>query len=156
MRVWRIVKEKWAASAYDGEGAAKTGGRWNNKRVRVVYTSSTLSLAALELLVHADPSQLHAISWVAISADIPDDFVLAGPTVTTLPANWRDSPAPASLQAIGDGWIGAASSTALSVPSVIIPFEANVLLNPSHADFKLVTINAPVAFTFDPRLGTKP
>jgi RES domain-containing protein len=44
---WRIVKEKHATVAFSGEGAAKSGGRWNSRGVPVVYTSSTKSLAAL-------------------------------------------------------------------------------------------------------------
>lgn len=52
---WRIVKEKHAASAFSGEGAAKTGGRWNSRGVPVVYASATKALAALETLVHLNP-----------------------------------------------------------------------------------------------------
>ena len=52
---WRIVKAKHAATAFSGEGAAKTGGRWNSRGVPVVYASSTKSLAALETLVHLNP-----------------------------------------------------------------------------------------------------
>jgi len=35
---WRIVKEKHVPTAFSGEGAAKTGGRWNSRGVAVVYT----------------------------------------------------------------------------------------------------------------------
>jgi RES domain-containing protein len=52
---WRIVKERHAATAFTGEGAAKTGGRWNSRGVAVVYTSSSKSLATLESLVHLNP-----------------------------------------------------------------------------------------------------
>jgi len=44
------------------------------------------------------------------------------------------------------------SSLALEVPSVLATDEKNILLNPSHPDFSKVTIGAPVAFFFDPRL----
>ena len=55
LRAWRIVKAKHAATAFSGEGAVLTGGRWNSRGVRVVYASSTLSLAVLESLVHLNP-----------------------------------------------------------------------------------------------------
>jgi RES domain-containing protein len=44
-QAWRIVKEKHAATAFDGEGAWLYGGRWNSPGRRVVYTSAALSLA---------------------------------------------------------------------------------------------------------------
>ena len=49
-RAYRIVREKFAATAFTGEGAALTGGRWNSPGTHVVYTSATASLAALETL----------------------------------------------------------------------------------------------------------
>jgi RES domain-containing protein len=42
-QAWRIVKAKHATTAFSGEGAAKTGGRWNSRGVPVVYASSTKS-----------------------------------------------------------------------------------------------------------------
>jgi len=42
-------------TAFTGEGASKTGGRWNSHGVFLVYTSSTKSLATLESLVHLNP-----------------------------------------------------------------------------------------------------
>jgi RES domain-containing protein len=59
--VWRITRA--AYQALDGEGARLHGGRWNPEGVPVVYTSTTLSLAALEYLVHVDPE------------DVPGDLV---------------------------------------------------------------------------------
>ncbi|MDB6015650.1 MAG: hypothetical protein JWR19_139, partial [Pedosphaera sp.] len=52
---WRIVRAKLAPTAFSGEGAALFGGRWNSRGVRLVYTSSTKSLAALETLLHLNP-----------------------------------------------------------------------------------------------------
>ncbi len=52
---WRIVKEKHAATAFSGEGASRTGGRWNSRGVWVVYASATQALATLENLVHLNP-----------------------------------------------------------------------------------------------------
>jgi RES domain-containing protein len=70
LEVLRIVKEKHAATAFSGDGAAKTGGRWNSRGVRVVYTSCTKSLAALENLVHLNPPVL--FKYVAICIRIDD------------------------------------------------------------------------------------
>lgn len=49
---YRVVKEKYRGSAFDGEGARLYGGRWNCKGVPVVYTSDSLALCSLEIFVH--------------------------------------------------------------------------------------------------------
>ena len=70
---WRIVKEKHAAAAFSGEGAARNGGRWNSRGVRLIYTSSTESLAALETLVHLNPQM--PFKYVAIRIKFDDALV---------------------------------------------------------------------------------
>jgi RES domain-containing protein len=37
IEAWRIVKRRWAATAFDGEGARRFGGRWNAPGRPVVY-----------------------------------------------------------------------------------------------------------------------
>ena len=54
LSLWRIVKRKYADTAFSGEGAFLVGGRWNSQGRRIVYTSETLSLAALEIFVHME------------------------------------------------------------------------------------------------------
>ena len=49
---WRIVKKKHSASAFDGEGARRYGGRWNSLGTAMVYTADYLATAALELMVN--------------------------------------------------------------------------------------------------------
>lgn len=43
-------------------------------------------------------------------------------------------------------------SVALAVPSIVIPEEHCVLLNPEHPDTHQVTVRYPVDFLFDERL----
>ena len=57
-KAWRIVKTRYAASAFDGEGARRFGGRRASKGVRVVYTAESVALAVLALLVHLDSSDV--------------------------------------------------------------------------------------------------
>ena len=147
---WRIIKEKRAATAFTGDGAAKTGGRWNSRGVSVVYTSSTKSLATLENLVHLNPPV--TFTYVAFPLKF-DDALLEVFPIKNLPADWRTEPPPPSTKAIGDGWVKASSSAVLALPSVISG-ETNYLLNPAHPDFKKITIGKPEPFVFDPRLLT--
>jgi len=146
---WRIVKEKHAATAFSGEGAAKTGGRWNSRGVRVVYTSSTKSLAALETLVHLNPPV--RFQYVAIRLKF-DDALIEKVPLKALPPDWRGEPPPPSTRRIGDAWVSQARSAVLALPSVIVSGEPNYLLNPAHPDFKKISISKPERFTFDPRL----
>ena len=147
---WRIVKEKRAANAFSGEGAAKTGGRWNSRGVAVVYTSSTKALATLESLVHLNPPV--TFKYVALPITFDDALVETLPT-NNLPADWRTEPPPPSTKIIGDDWVKAARSAVLALPSVITG-ETNYLVNPAHPDFVKIRIGKPEPFTFDPRLLT--
>lgn len=146
---WRIVREKHVATALTGEGAAKTGGRWNSRGVAVVYTSSTKSLAALETLVHLNPQVV--FKYAAIRIEFKDTLVERVP-LTALPGDWRLEPPPLSTKQAGDSWVLAGRTAMLALPSVLIPGESNYLLNPAHPDFKTITIGKAEPFAFDPRL----
>lgn len=148
-RAWRIVKEKHAATAFDGEGAWRFGGRWNSHGRRVVYTSATLSLAALENLVHLNPPV--TFKYVAIPVEF-DEALVEAISHAGLPVDWTEEPPPPSTTGIGDLWVKEARSAVLELPSVIIQAETNYLLNPAHPDFKKITIGKPVPFSFDSRL----
>lgn len=149
LSAWRIVKEKYAPTAFTGEGAALVGGRWNSAGLRAVYVSSSRALAALESLVHLNPPIL--FRYVAIPVSFPESLVeITAPS--SLPDDWRESPVPPSTQRFGDQWLRESRSAVLDLPSVIIPGESNFLLNPLHPDFPKVTIGKPEAFAFDPRL----
>lgn len=148
-RAWRIVKENHASSAFDGEGAWRFGGRWNSPGTRVVYTSATVALAALESLVHLNPPV--AFKYVAIPVDFDQTLVEVVPHAD-LPADWTGQPPPPSTMGVGDLWVKQARSVVLDLPSVIVQSESNYLLNPQHPDFKKLTFGKPERFSFDPRL----
>lgn len=148
-RAWRIVREDHGSAAFDGEGAWRFGGRWNSRGTRMVYTSGTLSLAALETLVHLNP--LVAFKYVAIPVEF-DEALLETFAASDLPADWNEEPPPPSTAEIGDRWVKESRSPVLELPSVIIPAEPNYLLNPAHSEFKRIRIGKPVRFSFDPRL----
>jgi RES domain-containing protein len=147
---WRIFKTKHAAQPFDGEGARRSGGRWNSKGNRMVYTAGHYSLAVLEILVNLDRSSI--LPSYSVSLVHFDDSLVKRLNRSGLPANWRDSPAPLELQRIGDDWLASESSIVLEVPSAIIETENNYLINPQHLDFSLLSIDPPQPFTFDSRL----
>jgi len=150
IQAWRLIKAEHADDAFVGEGARRSGGRWNSKGVRVAYTSGSLSLATLEVMVHT-PFYRALKNYVCI----PIDFNLnLSQSITTedLPDNWTADPIPQSVKELGDRWIQNQESVILKVPSAIIPVEYNYLINPSHPDFEKVVILSPQKFAFDPRL----
>ncbi|MCJ7512648.1 MAG: RES family NAD+ phosphorylase [Anaerolineales bacterium] len=147
---WRIVKSRYAAEAFSGEGARRFGGRWTSSGRPAVYTAEHASLAVLEVLVHlGSPQVLSAYSILRCEFD-PSLLRALAPTV--LPVDWRASPAPASLRLIGDRWLAEQESAVLGVPSAVLPLEHNYLLNPLHPDFARVALGKAQLFEFDPRL----
>jgi len=149
MLVWRICSRQYRA--FDGEGARLHGGRWNFPGVRVVYTSGSLALATLELLVHVDAGLLPE-DLLAISVQVPEEVESRRVEDRDLPSNWRQYPAPERLQEIGTEWARAGRTVILSVPSAIVPQERSYLLNPAHAEFARLKVSKAVSFRLDARL----
>ncbi|MGH7498106.1 MAG: RES family NAD+ phosphorylase [Gemmatimonadales bacterium] len=149
MRVWRLARAVFAA--LDGEGARRAGGRWNSPGVSVVYTSSALSLAVLELLVHTDPD-LYPADLRVFEIEVPGSLTARVLDVTALPPDWRDVPNHPACRAVGDAWVTPQSHVLLGVPSAIVPEELNYLINPAHPDAVLLQVVRVRAFSFDARL----
>lgn len=151
MILWRLTRA--AFQALDGEGARINGGRWNSEGVAVVYLSSTLSLAALEYLVHIDIGEV-PVDLVALKVEIPDGASVQEVLPTDLPDDWFTVPDHPACLKRGDAWAKRSESLLLRVPSAIVPGEANYLLNPAHTEAASVGVVAAKAFAFDARLLT--
>ncbi len=156
IEAYRISKEPNPAKAFSGQGAKDWGGRWNSRGIAVVYTAAHRSLAILEVLVHLKGGS--GTGKAAISAPFYiftvsfDVELLEELPITSLPTGWDSEPPSSASQSLGDGWVSAARSPVLAVPSVVVPEEPNYILNPNHADFSEIQIGSPVACAFDPRL----
>ncbi len=151
MIVWRITRA--AHQALDSEGARLYGGRWSKEGRAVIYTSPSLSLAALEYLVHVEPL-LAPSDLVAMEIEVLDEVGL-GAEVTAQqfpPGDWRDYPAPEWQAELGDLWLDDETFLWLAVPSAVVPREYNVLINPLHPRMKAVRVVSTHAFSFDKRL----
>lgn len=144
---YRLVQQRHAASAFDGEGARLYGGRWNSAGIPVVYTSESLALCCLEIFVHL-PSYKLLQDYVYITVRFEAKLV----TNAELTEGWDSRPVSASSQSIGDQWVRDGSTPVLKVQSVIIPEGSNFLLNTAHPDFTKIEIGEPTPMTFDPRL----
>lgn len=150
MRAWRIASRSYAHTAFTGEGAAKSPGRWNRLGVPVVYLAEHLSTGILEVLVHVD-DRAHLAAFVAIEVEIPDPHI---EELSELPPDWRQlpEPYPESTQRLGSEWALSLRSLALRVPSAVVPSEFNLLLNPRHPAMSEVRVGQPQPLFLDPRL----
>ncbi len=149
LEVWRLVTGRFADTAFSGEGARRYGGRWNRKGVPVVYTSASLSLAMLEMLVQDQPLRAR---YVTIRAQIPSRIGIERVDIEQLPPNWRDLAALETLRAIGSEWAAGLATAVLAVPSAVIPVETNYVLNPRHPRCSEIAIGEPQELVTDLRL----
>ena len=147
MRIWRICRERYASEAFSGEGARRFGGRWNSRGVPMVYASTSLALAAIELFVHLEPGQMPN-DLVSIASELPGGEPELCWEVSTLPANWwSDELGP--MREMGDNWMRGQQSLAVLVPSVPIQPEWNVLVNPLHPRIREIKHESTQPFVFD-------
>jgi RES domain-containing protein len=147
---YRLVKQRYAATAFDGYGARTYGGRWNSPGSGCVYLGSSRALCVLESLVHLSIADL-AHDYVMLSIAIPESLI-AQLDIHALPRDWQHDPAPQSTKDIGDGWLADSDhGLVLKVPSILTG-EWNALFNPQHpaAAAALATVSRQ-PFFFDPR-----
>jgi RES domain-containing protein len=150
MRIWRICRARYAGEAFSGDGARRFGGRWNTPGVPMVYSSSSLALAAIELFVHLEPNQ-QPDDLVSIAAVLPKGEPALRLELDKLPSRWwSDDFEP--VRAVGDEWVRDAASLAIEVPSAALRVEWNVLVNPLHPKIAQLKIEPPQPFHFDARM----
>lgn len=154
LTTYRICKTKYVAAMFDGEGARLYGGRWNSRGTRILYTAGSLSLAALEMLVHFNNEEI-LLSYSFAAAEFDESLILPVEEFGTLPENWSNSPPPLDIQRIGDQWAQSRTSVVLKVPTSVLPVEFNYLINIEHPEFSKVKLGEPQTFTFDERLYKK-
>ncbi|MEO5967851.1 MAG: RES family NAD+ phosphorylase [Ferruginibacter sp.] len=141
MIVYRLGTTKYAEDI-KGEGARIFGGRWNNKMISCLYTSERRALAILEYTVNVNIDNIPRPLSIT-SIEIPDRpiKILAE---ADLPGNWKYSPAPSSTKKLGSKLLMDAEFSIIRIPSTIIPYEFNYLLNPLQRDskkFKVIDIS---------------
>jgi len=176
MTIVRLYRSRY--SPKDATGSKLHGGRWNSPGNEVLYASSTLALACLEVLVHIRDVGLLPTDYVFCEVEVPE--ALMGPWTLTGEAALAKIESPVLSREYGDEWFGRtvppssreaflrslpeeiqeyvrqikieAAAPVQAVPSVIIPREMNYLLSPLHPKFVQLVWGKPQAFRFDPRL----
>ena len=147
MILYRFTNKKYSHDI-SGEGSRLYGGRWNSKGIPAVYTSLTISLALLELLIHsASFDEIQTNQLMMIDANINETTSLS---LKQLKANWQHD--EDYCKYIGDNFLQSFSGLLFKVPSVVIPDEENIVINPGHKDFNKIKIKSVKTFEFDARL----
>ncbi|RZJ69382.1 RES family NAD+ phosphorylase [Flavobacterium sp.] len=153
MKVFRIEREKYLKTTLSGIGASTSEGfRWNSFNTRIVYTAETRALATLEVAVHLDLSEDLPTDRFYVEIDIPDNIQILEVDLEVLPEGWDSKPPILVTQLIGDAFANRNEAAVLKVPSAVVPYEFNYLINPNHADFKHVKVLKTVKMQFDSRL----
>ena len=152
---YRIGTETRAFKAHDlsGKGAEITGGRWNEKGAAVVYAAESRSLACLETMVHLAAGGLPFNRYL-VEISIPDPVWAAAQreTPASLPVGWDAEPAGRTSISFGTAWLRSGRSAVLVIPSVIVPEECCVLVNPTHPDSVSISAVKSRRWLYDPRL----
>lgn len=139
--VWRIGTDTpdYSADDLSGEGARRSGGRWNRRGTAMVYSSSSIALACLETIVHLAASDL-PLNRYLVSLTVPDDI-------------WREAVILQSGDHVGweagTHWAMNKTSVLLLVPSVIVPEELNILINPAHPETERIQATKMRRWTYD-------
>lgn len=144
MLLYRIAKKDYIEDL-TGYGARLYGGRWNEKGIPALYTSSSLSLCMLEVLAHCEKSVYPTDMYFA-ELEFPDELV---------PKDFFAADDNEQVFA-GTDWLKSKSSAAIKVCSAVLPAfyggDFNVIFNPRHYDFSKLEIKTVVECPFDLRL----
>lgn len=153
--VWRIATDAPTFEADDmtGAGARLTGGRWNEAGVPVVYAAENRALACLETIVHLNAGGL-PLNRYLVEIAIPDAVWAAREEVDAAGlVGWDARPASRTSIGFGTQWARSGRSPILVVPSVVVPEEANVLVNPLHPSGASLVARKLRLWTYDPRMA---
>ncbi len=156
MICWRIAAETRSYSANDlsGRGAAASPGRWNDRGDAVVYAAETRSLSVLETAAHIDPCGFPQNRFL-VEIRIPDELWAERERTDAARLNpaWAAIPCGMASVEHGSAWLLSRRSLLLLVPSVIVPEEAVVLINPAHPDARRVSATVIRKFEYDLLFG---
>ena len=155
MKIYRVTKAAYAETAFRG---SRGRGRWHRLGAPMVYAADAPATALLETLVHADRADLLRAPYVVFEISLDPDRHLLRLPPELLPPDWQGWPWPERTQEIGTYWFASRRSVVLEVPSAVVPYHRNYLVNVQHPDFAALEIEGPEDFPIDPRLvgGTRP
>lgn len=145
---YRIGDPDGAFPIFDATGSTLAPGRWNTPGSPLIYAAEHYSTALLEKLVHGSgrlPPNQHYIT-ITVPRGVSYE-------VFSEPAHpgWDALPSGVARR-FGERWCQERRSVILLVPSIVARLDANILINPAHPEFRLVTASLHRPVFWDRRL----
>ncbi len=154
---WRIAADTpdYGSDDLSGEGARLAGGRWNRAGTPLAYWASSRSLACLEALVNLGQSPI-PLNRYLVEIEIPDDVWTHRETFDRqVGIGWDALPAGLVSLDWGTSWANESRCAVAVVPSVVVPEEWCLLVNPRHPENARLTARKLRRWTFDFRFGPR-
>ena len=135
MTVWyRASQINQVRQVFSGDGGLFTAARWNHLGRRIVYCSQSIALCTLEWLSHNGLS-VSGFHYYRYSIDVPEALVKRV-TAAHLPKTWNAVPATELTRDFAEEHLFLSEKyLALALPSVLVPEECNLIINPMHDQF---------------------
>lgn len=135
MTLWyRASYSLKAAEVFSGEVCLYIAGRWHHIGNQAIYCSDSIALCTLEWLCHNELN-VSGFEYSRYSIDIPDKLTLKL-SHSDLPKNWQATPDTDVTRDFADEYLFKQKKYfALAVPSVMVPEEYNLVINPLHSAF---------------------
>lgn len=148
-RFFRIAHNQFA-NDLTGYGAELYGGRWNPKGIPAVYAAQSISLATLEKLVHSEG--IIPVNHSLMALDVAEMSEVKKFDVTDLSDSWFTVDTIAQSQQFAMDHLFNTGRFGILVPSIVVPEEHNLVLNPKHPQIATVRISRLRPFDLDQRL----
>ncbi|HXZ01092.1 MAG TPA: RES domain-containing protein [Stellaceae bacterium] len=148
---WRLDEAKHSPTWDSGEGAYKSGGRWNSRGIRAVYCSLDPATAILEVAVHKGFKALDTVphALTALTIADPSRVHIVDPASVPNP-NWLRPGIPsAGQQQFGDALL--AAHAFVVIPSVVSTKSWNLFFVAAAAA-GVYALRSREPFALDPRL----
>ncbi len=150
MRLWRISNY----NDLSGLGGLKASGRWHEKGRHVIYAADHPASALLEVIVYLEIDlEDMPNNYQLLEIDVPDNVTFETTTLADMERisnDWRGD--PKITRGILAPWFDDTRTAVIAVPSAIVPFANNYLINPLHADAARVRVVHAARYMHDQRL----
>jgi RES domain-containing protein len=145
----------WRISNYadlKGVGGLRAPGRWHFAGQPVVYLAEHPALALLEILVHMEIASVGQLpdGYQLLRVQVGEDLPIAEIADTDVPSDWRQN--PEWTRGAGTEWLQTETTAVLKVPSAVVPFAHNFLLNPVHPAADAVQVVEAMQVKHDSRI----
>lgn len=146
IRVYRLVHGHGPERDHPFRGSS-TANHWNSGGTQIAYAAESIAVCALEILSQwRDYDSLHgyAMYELPLAPSHVEDVRAVAPDL--------DVHDHAATRAFGDAWVREARTLALRIPSVVVPFGSNFLVNPAHPRFAPDAVREIGEFRYDERI----